>query len=71
MTFQLLEDIRFFVGSKGRELRQAAYNCRHNGYLELALQHENEAKLADNILKGLANEHGEIYAGQKADNQSW
>ena len=67
MTFEVLEEIRLFVGSTGRAAKQSALNCRLNGYKELALRHDNESAMADKIMRALANEHGDGYAQNKSD----
>jgi hypothetical protein len=66
VTFEVLEEIRLYVGCTGRAARQAAQNCRLNGYRELAQQRENEASLADKIIRELAGEYGEIDAQSKS-----
>ena len=67
MTFELLEMVRLYVGATGRASKIAAQNCQLNGYKELALQHSNEAAMAEKIIRDLAPEHGEANAHQKAD----
>ena len=56
MTFEQLERVRLFVaGHKHRSVLSAS-NARLNGYKQVALEHENEAQLADIILRDLAQE---------------
>ena len=59
MTFETLERIRLFVFGNRHKALVAARNSRLNGYKEIALELENEAALADQILKDLATELGD------------
>ena len=68
MTFEVLERIRLFVGANRQKSLVSARNARLNGYKSVALEHENEAELAAQILRDLAKENGEVYAHTKADN---
>ena len=56
MTFELLEDVRLFVGQEVRKLRIAAQNSHLNHYHSVALGLENEAALGEKILRELAKE---------------
>lgn len=56
MTADLLERVRFYVLSTGRISKTAARNCHANGHHGIALHHENEAALADQILAELETE---------------
>lgn len=56
MTFATLERLRLFVSGHRQKSLAAARNSRLNGYLVVALEHENEAALAQIILQDLANE---------------
>ena len=66
MTFETLERIRVFVYGAGRAAKIAAQNCHLNGYHTVALEHENEGKMADLILQDLAHEYGDLHATPKA-----
>ena len=66
MTFEVLEEIRLYVGCTGRAAKLAAQNCHLNGYHQVALQHENEAAMADKIITDLSQEYGELNAQSKS-----
>ena len=59
MTPETLYKIRSFVSGYRRKAQISADNSRLNGYKQIALEHENEVAFADQILKELADEHGE------------
>ena len=60
MTFQSLERLKLFVtGHKHRSVLSASM-ARQNGYKEIAMEHQNEATLADLILKDLESEKSSI-----------
>ena len=56
------ERLRLYLEGTGRASRIAAQNCLLNHYIDVALQHENEAALAESLLRDLAHE-GEANAG--------
>ena len=56
VTFEVLEDVRLFVGQEVRKLRIAAQNSHLNGYHAVGLGLENEAALGEKILRELAQE---------------
>jgi hypothetical protein len=62
MTQAVLQSLQFYIEQTGRAARVAAQNCHLNGYHVVALKHENEAALAESLLRDLANE-GEVNAG--------
>lgn len=55
MTLELLENIRLYMKEKIRADHVSANNCRANGYLQLALDLENQEAFGNKILKDLAN----------------
>lgn len=56
MNLEQLERVRLFVaGHKHRSVLSAS-NAKLNGYKSVALEHQNEAALADLILRDLAQE---------------
>ena len=59
MTPESLERIKLFVAGHRRRSVLSASNARENGYKAVAMEHQNEAALADLILQDLASEHGE------------
>ena len=59
MTSEQIERLRLFVAGHKRRSVLSASNARENGYKKIALEHENEAALADTILRDLAEEFGE------------
>ena len=59
MTFETLEDLRLFLSGSRHKAIVAAQNSRENGYLTVAMEHQNEAALADKLLKELAHEKTE------------
>ena len=65
MTFEVIEELRFYLRGKVREDRISADNSRLNGYKEIALRHENEAALGDYLLKELSMEHGALDASKR------
>ncbi len=56
MTFESLERLRLFVSGHKHKSVMSASNARLNGYKQVAMEHENEAQLADIILRDLAQE---------------
>lgn len=56
MTFDLLEDVRLFIGQEVRKLRIASQNSQLNGYHAVALELSNEAEFGAKILRELAQE---------------
>ncbi len=67
MTFDQIERLRLFVSGHKHKSVLSASNARQNGYKQVALEHENEAALATQILRDLSNEHGDSYAQNKSD----
>jgi hypothetical protein len=67
VTFESIERIRLFVRESQRRLRISAVNLRQGGYKELALEKENEAQVAELILRDMANEHGAANVDQAAE----
>jgi hypothetical protein len=62
VTPESLERLKLFVaGHKHRSVLSAS-NAQENGYKQIALEHMNEAALADVILKDLDAEFGESNA---------
>lgn len=60
MDFDSLERLKLFVtGHKHRSVL-AASMARQNGYKQIAMEHQNEAQLADLILKDLELENSSI-----------
>jgi hypothetical protein len=68
MTSEVLEKLHFYLEHKALQDRVAASNCHLNGYHKVALQHENEAAMAEKILNDLDNERGKEDAGQETNN---
>jgi hypothetical protein len=64
MTLEVLEKLRWYIKETGRASHIAAQNSRMNGYVTVALKHENEAVLADMLLTILAQEGREPDAVQ-------
>ena len=56
MTFEVLEDVRLFIGQEVRKLRISAQNSRLNGYKAVACELDNEAEFGAKILRDLAHE---------------
>lgn len=56
MNVEVIERIRMFVSGTRQKSVLAASNCMLNGYKQVALEHQNEAVLADLILKDLNEE---------------
>ena len=50
------ERLKLYLEGTGRASRIAAQNCRLNHYIEVALQHENEAAMSERLLKELDKE---------------
>ena len=67
MTSEQIERLRLFVAGHKRRSVLSASNARENGYKQIALEHENETRLAEIILKDLEEEYGEENARQEAD----
>ena len=67
LTFDQIERLRLFVSGHKRRSILAMSNARENGYKVIAMEHENEAALASQILRDLSNEHGDSYAKNKGD----
>lgn len=56
MTVELLENIRLYMKEKVRADHVSANNCRANGYIQLALDLENQEAFGNQILRDLASE---------------
>ena len=59
MTPETVDRIRKFVEGARYKARCQALNCREGGYKALAAEHDNEAHLADLILRDLQGEFGD------------
>lgn len=58
MTYDQIQEFRFYIGGKVRQDRIAARNSKDNGYLSVSLTHENEAVFGEKLLQYLNNERG-------------
>jgi hypothetical protein len=56
MTTETLERLKLFVQGHRHKSLVASVGARENGYKQIALEHENEARLADLILVDLEQE---------------
>ena len=56
MTAEALERVKLFVSGHRHKSLCAALYARENKYKQVALEHENEAALADLILQDLEKE---------------